>query len=125
MKRRAEKTNRKLRVFTGCLITAAGSGLVAALWFRELTAVAVVDALLGAVYLVIAIGVFGQSRFSLFLAGLVPALVAVVVFSALESQGDLTIAAANRLTQLRIAIDITIAASASIALWRARKLPSI
>ena len=43
----------------------SGTAQVAALWFRDLTGAAVADALLGCVYLIIGIGLFGRSRLSL------------------------------------------------------------
>ena len=65
---------RRLRTFAAILITLAGTALISALWFRELTETAVLDAVLGAVYLIIGIGLFGRSRFTLFTAVVVPAL---------------------------------------------------
>ena len=50
----------------------SGLGQIAALWLRELTGTALVDGLLGTVYVVIGIGLFGHSRFSLFMAIVIP-----------------------------------------------------
>lgn len=45
-----------------------GLFLIGTLWARELSGQALLDALFGSVYLFIAIGLFGQSRFTLFVA---------------------------------------------------------
>lgn len=56
------------RLLAATLVTASGAGRVASLWFRELDETAVMSLLVGAVYLVIGLGLFGQSRFALFVA---------------------------------------------------------
>lgn len=122
MRLSTEKTNRKLRVFTGCLIAACGMALIASLWFRKLSGIALGDALLGAVYLIIAIGVFGQSRFSLFLAAVVPATVSTTIYVLLTNTADGNL---SDIMRLRVAADVIITACAALALWRARNLPSI
>jgi len=66
-------TARFLRNSAALLITATGITLIAALWARALDDAALLDALLGAVYLFIGIGLFGHSRFTLFVAMAVPA----------------------------------------------------
>ena len=55
-------TNRpalSLRFTAATLMCLSGLGQIAALWLRELTGTALVDGLLGTVYLVIGIGLFG------------------------------------------------------------------
>lgn len=69
----------RLRVLAAVLITLSGIGQVALLWFRDLTGGAVVDALIGVVYIIIGIGLQGQSRFTLFVAIAVPAAAATMV----------------------------------------------
>lgn len=56
------------RLLAAALVTTSGAGRVASLWFRELDETAVMSLLVGAVYLIIGIGLFGQSRFTLFVA---------------------------------------------------------
>ena len=64
-----------LRSVAAAVLCLSGLGLIAALWLQDLSGMALADALLGSVYLVIAIGLMGQSRFSLVLAIVVPAAV--------------------------------------------------
>lgn len=58
----------KLRVLAATLVVCSGTARVASLWFRELDQQAVIALLVGAVYLITGIGLFGQSRFVLFVA---------------------------------------------------------
>ena len=58
----------RLRLLPALAMTLSGMGQVGALWFRELGHAAVLDALAGAIYLFIAIGLYGKSRFTLFVA---------------------------------------------------------
>jgi len=107
---------RFLRGVAASLSSAYGSVLVAILWLRELTEVAVVDALVGAVYVILGIGLYGQSRFSLFLGILLPLAsltVIATVFQPLEP-----------VYRLRIAVDSTIALFSLLALWQVRNEPS-
>ena len=56
-----EKFVRRLRNFAATLVTLSGIAHIAALWHRELTEAALLDALLGSVYLIIGLGLYGQS----------------------------------------------------------------
>ncbi|MEM1112086.1 MAG: hypothetical protein AAGI11_09285 [Pseudomonadota bacterium] len=58
----------RLRLIPAVAMTLTGAALLSALWFRDLNETAVLDALAGAIYLFVAIGLFGSSRFSLFVA---------------------------------------------------------
>ncbi|GAB5453643.1 MAG: hypothetical protein Hals2KO_39710 [Halioglobus sp.] len=104
---------RTLRLTSACLLTLSGTALIAALWLRELGETAVLDALLGATYLIIAIGLFGQSRFSLFVAAVIPGAVAL---TELRTTGTV-----HAVDQLRIAADTIVAISCAWILWRVRK----
>lgn len=105
---------RQLRTFAAILITLAGAALITALWFRELTETAVLDAALGAIYLIIGIGLFGRSRFTLFTALVVPALDAAWMLHG-------TPAAALEPVQLtRLAADGLVVLSAALVLIRRR-----
>lgn len=66
-----ENTER-LRNTAATLITACGISHIAELWLRDIDITALAGALFGAGYLIIGIGLFGQSRFVLFLAILLP-----------------------------------------------------
>ncbi|MAT94480.1 MAG: hypothetical protein CME59_18045 [Halioglobus sp.] len=102
---------RPLRLLAAALVAASGAALVAALWLRPLTAEAVLDALLGAVYLILGIGLLGRSRFSLVLGIVIPGAVATAL--------SLTQSAAP-LHTLRLAADCAIALCCALALWRLR-----
>ena len=106
-----------LRNLAAILITLSGTGQVAALWLRELNGAAVTDALLGAVYLIIGIGLFGQSRFTLFTAIVIPAAAAWYVLTWFPQLGPIYNA--------RLATDAIVALCSAVALWQLRHAPSV
>lgn len=57
-----------LRLLAATLVTASGAGRITSLWFRDLDEAAVSALIAGSIYLIIGIGLFGQSRFALFVA---------------------------------------------------------
>lgn len=105
-------TTRFLRNMAATLMCAAGAVMVAALWLRELNQLAVLDALVGAVYLIAGIGLFGYSRFSVFLGVVIPLGVSGTYF--VHSAEVLA------MDQLRYATDGVIAAFSAIVLWMVR-----
>ena len=107
----------RLRDFAAILITLTGVALVTALWFRELTRMAVLDAVLGAIYLIIGIGLFGRSRFTLFTAVVAPALDAAWLLHRTPT------AALEPVQMTRLAIDGLVVLSAALVLarWQARR----
>lgn len=86
----------RLRVLAAILITLSGIGQVAMLWFRDLTGAAVIEALVGVVYIIIGIGLQGQSRFTLFVAIAIPAAAAALVLET-TPQGTLSALQIGRL----------------------------
>jgi hypothetical protein len=101
-----------LRTLAASLICVSGVGQIAALWLRELNGTALADGLLGSVYLIIGIGLFGQSRFSLFLAITIPATaISVILYT--QPQPELPY-------NLHIAIDLVVVLCSTIDLWRVR-----
>jgi hypothetical protein len=82
---------------------------------RTLNETAVIDAVLGASYLILAIGLFGQSRFSLFVSILLPGCMAIFIGS-----GELT-----DIERLRICVDSMVALGSTLLLWRARNSASV
>ena len=104
-----------LRNLAAILMILSGSTLVAALWLRELTGAAVIDALLGAVYLIIGIGLFGQSRFTLFMAMVVPAATAWYL--------SRTLPQADPVYNARFAIDALVVLFSALVLWQVRNEP--
>jgi len=105
---------RRWRDLAALLATGVGVGWVALLWFRPLTAPTLLGALLGTVYLFVAIGLFGQSRFSLYLA--IALSTAVLV-----SLWPVAVPAGLELPwRLREGVDGIVILCASAALWRGR-----
>jgi hypothetical protein len=63
----------RTRNVAATLLTLAGISQIAKLWFTDIDALAMGGALFGSLYLIIGIGLYGQSRFALVLAIVVPA----------------------------------------------------
>lgn len=103
-----------LRNSAALLITLSGIGHVASLWFRELTPDALLSALIGAVYLFIGIGLYGQSRFTLFTAIVLPALGSAAQLRQVPWQQ------LNDLQSTAIAINVFVILSSAYILWRVR-----
>ena len=106
------KSTSSVRIAAAVIASVSGLGQIAALWLRDLSGAAVGDALLGAVYLLIAIGLFGTSRLSLFLAAIVPAAAAISAAARMPHPEDFTM--------LRIALDLSIIVFSTLELWRTR-----
>ncbi len=105
----------RLRILAAALITLSGAGQVAQLWFRDLSGTAVAEAVLGIAYILVGIGLLGQSRFTLFVAIVVPALAATRIIDTVTPQnpGALLIA--------RVAVDVIVVLCCVIELLRVRK----
>jgi hypothetical protein len=101
-----------LRNTAATLMCVSGIGQIASLWMRELTATALVDGLWGTVYLVIGIGLFGQSRFSLFLAMVIPTAATGILFYSVSQP--------EQVYALRIAIDVVVVLLCAVVLWEMR-----
>ena len=106
-----------LRHTAATLMCLSGFGQIAALWLRELTLMALADGLLGTVYLVIGIGLFGHSRFSLFLGIVIP-VTACGMLLYIPPQPD-------QVYNLRMAADVIVALLCAIVLWQVRHHPSV
>ena len=104
-----------LRVLAAILTTVSGLGQVAMLWFRELTGTALVDALIGVVYIIIGIGLQGQSRFTLFLAIGVPAAAAAMLINATPA------GALVSLQLVRLAVDLIVILFSAMVLVNTRR----
>ncbi len=103
---------RFLRNIAATLATLSGVALIGALWFRELDGVALTDAVAGSVYLFVGIGLYGSSRFTLFVA------------TAVAAAGLATVAGRSgnpdALSQLRMLADLIIILCSAWVLWRLR-----
>jgi len=86
------------------------------LWFRPLSQETLLEAVLGSAYIIIGLGLFGQSRFSLFMAILVSGVMASLAF---DNRAETDI------LSLRVYIDTSIVALSVIVLWCVRNRPSI
>ena len=108
-----------LRNGAALLLLLSGLAHLASLWFRDLTMEALGGALLGTLYLFIAIGLFGQSRFTLFIAILFPGLACCV---------QLAGGAPGTMTDLQLtglAINACVIGCSAYILWRVRHHPSV
>ncbi len=110
---------RTQRNLAATLITIIGISQIAALWFDELTLDNLMLALLGAVYLFIGIGLFGMSRFTLFLAMVAPAagIALALQLDPIESMGAFSL--------LHLAASLLIIGLATNVLWAVRNNPSV
>ncbi len=108
---------RFLRNCAATLVTISGLSLIAALWLRELTGPALLDAFIGSVYLFIAIGLYGRSRFTLFVA--MAACGASLVW--LSNREDV----ASAPVQLRMLADLMAILCCGWVLWQVRNDPSV
>jgi hypothetical protein len=105
----------RLRVLAAFLITLSGVGQVAMLWFRELTGVALLDAMMGVVYIIIGIGLQGQSRFTLFVAIAVPAAAMVLMLQSAPG------GALGSLQVSRLVMDLMVILCSAVVLATTRK----
>ncbi|GAB3288475.1 hypothetical protein [Parahaliea aestuarii] len=103
-----------MRQLAALLVAASGAWQVAGLWFNPLNEAHLLIALIGAAYLLLSIGLFGQSRFSLFLAMVVPAL--HLWFLMRLGEG---------LASLPAAIDLAVILLCARVFWALRHQPSV
>ena len=89
-----------LRPLAALLTGLSGAAQVASLWFRPLQEAALLDAVAGSLYLLLALGLAGSSRFSLFLGIALPSGMLALQLS----QG----ASGESLAQLRLAVDLLV-----------------
>lgn len=110
------RPNTSARLVAACLVTATGIGHIASLWFRELDAAAVLSIWIGGIYLIVGLGLFGQSRFTLFVAS---ALCATSALRALADFGGL-----SGVQWAGMSADIVAATCCGMALWGRQRLRS-
>ncbi|WP_116366845.1 hypothetical protein [Parahaliea mediterranea] len=108
------RTLHHMRQLAALLVAASGAWQVAALWFNPLNEGHLLVALIGAAYLLLSVGLFGQSRFSLFLAVVVPALHLWFL-----------VHLGQALTSLPVAIDLAVILLSARVLWALRHQPSV
>ena len=110
--------NRTLRSTAATLITLSGLSHLAGLWFLDLNTNTLLSALFGAVYLYIGIGLYGQSRFTLFLAMVVPAggVSLLLRYTPIETMSVLALS--------RVVGSLLVILFSAVVLWNVRKDPS-
>ncbi|MFN2286740.1 MAG: hypothetical protein ABR578_00260 [Chromatocurvus sp.] len=104
-----------LRNATALVTSVSAVGQISVLWLLDLNAAVLGVAFAGCLYLMLALGLFGVSRFALFLAGVLPAA------RVLSGWNPLPIL---QWEQLRSIADLIIAVLALFLLWRARHEPT-
>jgi hypothetical protein len=75
---------RRLRNLAATLLLLSGCTHIAQLWFVQLDGIALLGALLGVIYLLTSLGLAGRSRFSLWVAAILPLLGAAAGVTVLD-----------------------------------------
>ncbi len=101
------------------IVAISGLSQIATLWRYRLSEDALLTALIGSVYLFIAIGLCGRSRFTLFLAaGISGSCATLLLLSGLPSPWPAA-------QIIRFASDLAVVLLCARVLWSVRHLPSI
>jgi hypothetical protein len=106
-----------LRNTAATLMCLSGTAQFAALWLRELTGTALVDGLWGTVYVIIGIGLYGHSRFSVFMGMVIPTAAAGIQIYTLPQP--------EQAYTLRIAVDVVVVLLCAVVLWESRHHPKV
>jgi hypothetical protein len=106
----------ELRNLAAVLACLSGASQIGALWVSTLDLHAVLSALLGTIYLFVGIGLFGQSRFVLFIA---IAMCSASAYFSLDTYSSAALGLA------RLCADIVIVAASTAVLWAVRHRPSL
>lgn len=110
----SRRANVYARPLAATLVVAIGAGHIASLWFRDLDTAAVLSIWVGGIYLIVGLGLFGQSRFTLFVA------TALCATAALRALAD--IASLNALQWVGLCADLVAATCCGMALWGRQRL---
>lgn len=105
---------RKLRNLAATLMLLSGLSHVGQLWFRELDGMALITALLGMFYLVLALGLSGQSRFTLWVSSV------TVCASGMAGSQLLDLDALDPLLAWHLAVDALVVPLCLYVLFRTR-----
>lgn len=114
----------RLRNFSATLITLSGASHIAELWLRDLNVAAMANALLGATYLFIGIGLYGRSRFALFLTTVVPSTAAALAINGYPIVGSPTLVF-DSLARAQMSTEVIAAILCALILFTVRNDPSI
>jgi hypothetical protein len=108
-----------LRNLAATALTLSGISHIAGLWLHDIDLAVLVSASFGAVYLFIGIGLFGQSKFVLLPAIIVPAIGAWLALANNELSSFSTLGLAQ------LSTDFIIIAVSAIVLFSVRSQPSV
>lgn len=107
------------RYAAATIVAVSGLLQVASLWRHRLSEDVLLTALIGSVYLLVAIGLYGRSRFTLFVAaGLCAACAGTLLLSGLPWPWPAA-------QIIRFASDLAVVVLCGRVLWSVRHLPSI
>ena len=107
------------RYAAATIVAVSGVAQIATLWRYRLSEGVLLTALIGSVYLLIAIGLYGRSRFTLFLAaGVSAACAGMLILGGLPWPWP-------AVQLIRFASDIAVVVLCCRVLWSVRHLPSI
>ena len=109
----------RLRFIAATLLTLSGISHIATLWIRDIDLAALLGASFGAVYLFVGIGLYGQSRFALFTAIILPGIGAGLALKASELSPFSTLG----LSQL--GVDFIVITFSAVVLFAVRNNPSV
>ena len=104
--------SKRLRYLAANLVLLSGLILVGGLWYSSLDAASVIRAATGVAYLVIALGLYGQSRFTLFVA-MGATLARVALLPGIDA-----------VNPALLVMDLTSCACCAAVLWQVRHEPS-
>ena len=108
-----------LRNIAATLLTLSGISHIALLWIRDIDLPLLLSVSFGAVYLFIGIGLYGQSRFALFTAIVVPGIGAGLALSYRE------LSAFSTLGLGQLGVDAIVILFCAIVLFAVRSNPSV
>lgn len=109
----------RMRNVAATLLTLSGISHIALLWFRDINGIALAGALFGALYLIIGIGLYGQSRFTLFVAIAIPGIGAWLALG----NGHTT--PIGTLGAVHLAISLVVICFSAVILIAVRNNPSV
>jgi hypothetical protein len=108
-----------MRNIAATLLTLSGISHIALLWFRDISGTALAGALFGALYLIIGIGLYGQSRFTLFVAIAIPGMGAWLALANSDT------APIGTLGGVHLAISLVVICFSAVILIAVRNNPSV
>ena len=109
----------RLRNIAATLLTLSGISHIALLWIRDIDLPLLVSVSFGAIYLFIGIGLYGQSRFALFTAIIMPGIGAGLALS------HFPLSTFSTLGLSQLGVDVIVVLFSAIVLFAVRNNPSV